>query len=321
MWTNDAGYLTSFSESDPMFFQHPAHTISDKTISKWNTAFSWGNHADRGYITDGNKLWDNKYGFITASSAELLTNKKGAISMWENDRRYLTAADERDPKIGTNTAGRLPKWNGTQMVSSVVYENNGNVGIGTTNPQSRLEINNGDLTLNAANTDAGDLIFTKSDGTQLGRIWTQTAGMSGLFLSSGDNAADIFINENGDVTMGLSQASNLLVNGNVGIGKANPTEKLEVNGTVVAKRIHTTNNNNWPDYVFANDYSLMPLPVLKTYLKTNKHLPGVNSESEVREKGLDLGENQAVLLQKIEELTLYIIQLNEEVEKLKKDKK
>ncbi len=105
--------------------------------------------------------------------------------------------------------------------------------------------------------------------------------------------------------------------GNVGIGKTNPTEKLEVNGTVVAKRIHTTNNNNWPDYVFAGDYNLMPLPELKAYLKINKHLPSVISESEVQDKGLDLGENQAVLLKKIEELTLYIIQLNEEVEKLK----
>ncbi len=61
----------------------------------------------------------------------------------------------------------------------------------------------------------------------------------------------------------------------------------------------------------------MPIAELKNFIQTNKHLPGIATEKEILESGLDLGDSNAVLLQKIEELTLYIIQLNEEVEKLK----
>ncbi len=75
----------------------------------------------------------------------------------------------------------------------------------------------------------------------------------------------------------------------------------------------------WADYVFAEDYALLSLDDLEAYIQTNHHLPNVPTAKEVKEKGVDVGGMNAVLLEKVEELTLYIIQLNAEVQVLKKE--
>ena len=94
-FNNDMNFINI--ESDPVFTSSPAIGITSGNIVDWNTAFAWGNHSTAGYITDGNTGWDNSYGFITASSSELLTNKSGNISMWTNDAGYLTSYTEADP--------------------------------------------------------------------------------------------------------------------------------------------------------------------------------------------------------------------------------
>jgi hypothetical protein len=71
--------------------------------------------------------------------------------------------------------------------------------------------------------------------------------------------------------------------------------------------------------VFSNDYRLRPLSEVESYITRHKHLPGVPSAAEVKKEGLDLGENQATLLKKIEELTLYIIEQQKEIRELKKE--
>jgi hypothetical protein len=77
----------------------------------------------------------------------------------------------------------------------------------------------------------------------------------------------------------------------------------------------------WPDYVFEEKYPLLPLPELSQFVKSNKHLPEIPTEKEVSENGLDLGDMNALLLKKIEELTLYVIDLQKQVDELKKDSK
>lgn len=92
--------------------------------------------------------------------------------------------------------------------------------------------------------------------------------------------------------------------------------QLEGTGLLRARKIRI-DLETWADYVFEPHYQLMPLNELKTYVAAEKHLPGVPTAAEVEEEGIDLGEMNQVLLEKIEELTLYVIELNEEVEKLK----
>ena len=76
--------------------------------------------------------------------------------------------------------------------------------------------------------------------------------------------------------------------------------------------------DGWSDFVFGNDYNLLTLSEVEDYIDKNGHLPDIPSEAEVEENGINIGEMQAKLLQKIEELTLYVIQLEKEIDELKK---
>jgi len=105
--------------------------------------------------------------------------------------------------------------------------------------------------------------------------------------------------------------------GNVGIGTTNPGSfKLAVEGKIGAREINVT-TAAWSDYVFNEDYKLRPLEEVNRYIKENKHLPEIPSAKEVIENGQNLGEMNMLLLKKIEELTLYLIDMKKENEKLK----
>jgi len=118
----------------------------------------------------------------------------------------------------------------------------------------------------------------------------------------------------GDVRGFYSNELAVTGTGNVGIGIANPQEKLAVNGTVHSKKV-IVDLVGWPDYVFKNDYKLMPLAQVKSYIDQNQHLPGLPSDKEVESKGLDVGEMNKLLTKKVEELTLYLIDLKTEKDK------
>lgn len=104
-------------------------------------------------------------------------------------------------------------------------------------------------------------------------------------------------------------------NGSVGIGTTD-TEgyKLAVNGAAIFTRVKVKAYSAWPDYVFSDNYSLPSLQSLEQFITTNKHLPEIPAEKEVQAEGQDLGEMNRLLLKKVEELTLYIIQLNKKVD-------
>ena len=110
-------------------------------------------------------------------------------------------------------------------------------------------------------------------------------------------------------------------NGNVGIGTTNTFRyKLAVNGTIGAKEVIVETTSTWSDFVFEPTYKLMPLKELNTYIQENKHLPEIPTTAEVKEKGISIGEMNSKLLQKIEELTLYIIEQEKRIQKLENKK-
>lgn len=117
-------------------------------------------------------------------------------------------------------------------------------------------------------------------------------------------------------TVNWTQAVMIKADGNVGIGTLNPDFKLTVAGGIHARDVKVTLQAG-SDYVFGNDHRLAPLSEVEAFVKANKHLPGVAPESEMLQQGLDLGSFQIKLLEKIEELTLYIIQQQKEIEELK----
>jgi hypothetical protein len=114
--------------------------------------------------------------------------------------------------------------------------------------------------------------------------------------------------------------------GRVGIGTTEPNAltKLHVvgdsyfNGRIGCKEVEVT-LASWPDYVFEEDYDMLPLSELEQYIQENKHLPEVPSAAEVIETGVNLGEMNALLIRKVEELTLYILDLQKQINELKQN--
>lgn len=114
--------------------------------------------------------------------------------------------------------------------------------------------------------------------------------------------------------MAEQQVSQFVVSGNVGIGIINSPAKLAVNGDILAKEVRVKNNISVPDYVFESDYELPTLADVDAYVKKHKHLPEIPSASDIEKDGLDLAEMNLLLLKKVEELTLHLIDVKKENE-------
>ncbi|HEX3023948.1 MAG TPA: hypothetical protein VHP12_01960 [Chitinophagaceae bacterium] len=171
---------------------------------------------------------------------------------------------------------------------------NGNVGIGTTAPTYKLDVSGGGIRLDGKSSLTSNGYFVGS--AAYGFRWN----------SSDDAYNNVIMYDNG----------NMYVRGNIGIGTISPSEKLSVNGNIRSKKLIVT-QTGWTDYVFYKNYRLKPLAEVEQYIKINKHLPDMPSTKEVEKDGIDVGDNQALLLKKIEELTLYVIEIKRENEKLK----
>lgn len=220
--------------------------------------------------------------------------------------------------------------NGTTRMT--VLHSNGNVGIGTVNPTSKLEVSGrariiGDVYVNGANaltfqddarfsvtpTHVPDLNIANFSMPHYG-IAAPNAGSSADLWLSGNNAIRFFSGGNPIPVMNLTN------NGKVGIGTTQiPGDyKLAIAGNVIAEEVVVKLQSAWPwpDFVFHQDYTLKPLHEVEQFVKTNKHLPGIPSAAQVEKEGLNMGEMQSKLLQKVEELMLYIIEQDKKIKQL-----
>ncbi|MBL7929228.1 MAG: hypothetical protein JNL47_07125 [Bacteroidia bacterium] len=157
-----------------------------------------------------------------------------------------------------------------------------------------------------------------------GNLGIGTAAASGNVRLTVDGPSHF----DGDVGIGtLPQAGvTLMVNGKVGIGNVSNfpgNYGLYVADGILAEKVKVALHNSaaWADFVFEKDYKLMPLKELEIFITKNKHLPEIPSSEEAVSEGVDLAQMTARLLQKIEEQTLYIIELNRKIEKLENDRK
>ena len=216
---------------------------------------------------------------------------------------------------------------------------NGDVGIGTSTPASKVHIRNGSSAgaphaysqLTVEHSDnAMVAILTPSDKTAYYGFADATDNyVGGLQYSHVNNQMGFRVNDKATPSMVINS------NENVGIGTTSPSEKLQVegniltNGEIYSSRVRVSQNpGNWPDYVFESDYNLTSLEEVERFIISNKHLPEVPSAKSVEKDGLDLGNMDATLLKKIEELTLHLIELNKtvkaqgkEIEQLKTENK
>jgi hypothetical protein len=217
------------------------------------------------------------------------------------------------------------------------FLDNGNVGIGTANPQSKLEVN-GNVTVDgniivglyrgdndvppgyAKKVDFGS--FENWDPIWIAR-YNVAPDASELRINIGDapDERDRFVigTTHWD-TQQWAELFSIRANGNVGIGTSAPTNKLEVNGTIRAKEVKIE-LNNWADHVFEPAYRLPSLKEVESHIQEHGHLPGIPTQAEVEADGVDLGSMNVKLLQKIEELTLYMVEQNRKIESLETELK
>ncbi|MFC5047074.1 hypothetical protein ACFSTE_11465 [Aquimarina hainanensis] len=139
--------------------------------------------------------------------------------------------------------------------------------------------------------------------------WIRTSGNKSFYHNRGIMRTD--------GTFQVGRAGNRFIvktNGEVGIGVNNTNGyKLAVKGNIITEELKIRTYESWPDYVFSPDYSLKTLKEIENHIKKEGHLPNIPSAKEVKEKGINIGEMNAKLLQKIEELTLYLIEINKKV--------
>ena len=170
-------------------------------------------------------------------------------------------------------------------------------------------------------TDA-KMIIRSDEGEDAGIILEpKQPETNGTFIRLHDGNHGISVGTNGEMCISSGAENNklpLTLNGKVGINTTNDLTNyqyaLTVDGGILTDRVLIKSVDEWYDAVFTDNYRLMPLNELKDFVAAHHHLPEVPAESKVMEEGYDMGEMQGLLLKKIEELTLYTIRLQEQIE-------
>lgn len=168
------------------------------------------------------------------------------------------------------------------------------------------------------------LYLLNTNGVIIGKEWGGSGNLSvqGILTMSGPAQ---HIEGTGRLHIKGPEYLYVLNNAGMVIGKeAGGTGNLQVQGTVLASKIKVAALNganwNWADYVFDKGYKLKSLPEVEAYINTNKHLEGMPTSEEVKKDGIDIAPVTAKLLEKVEELTLYVIELKKEIDLLKQKK-
>jgi len=249
-----------------------------------------------------------------------------------HDRHYKTILDNfggTNAQTGSGLKIQTSYWNGTDIntITSLVLSPSGNLGIGTTTPKSKLTIRSGGTGVSIHPAKApyyGTIAFNREAFD--GEIFDPSG--QAFQINNGGNDKNLhFQVYNGND--GKLITNNALVingsNGNVSIGTANTQSMLTVAGDITSREIKVTVNAG-ADFVFEKDYDLPSLESVDKFLKQNKHLPEIASAKEMQKDGINLSEMNIKLLQKIEELTLYVIEMkkendkqNEEIKNLKNE--
>ncbi len=252
--------------------------------------------------------------------------------------------------------------------SNIFNNNTANVGIGSTNPKTKLTIQtpintagwthiggadsiilsegiggisaamgtttNHAFRLNTSGIGrlhiypAGEVVVGSNTAAPYGKFTVETPNNS-FGISHISTAGNILATFIGGISAGIGTFSNTnmrifcnsafrifiaAATGNVGIGTDNPTYKLSVLGNIRSTEVVV--ETGWADYVFDEKYQLHSLNEVEKFIQQNKHLPNIPSAKEVKENGLSLGDTQKKMMEKIEELTLYLIEQDKKIEKL-----
>lgn len=245
---------------------------SGTTPTSFNAKFQNNTGADILAIRNDNKII---YTDGTQGAGKVLTSDANGVASWQ-----------------TAGAGGSSQWT---TAGSDIHYTTGNVGVGTSTPDAKLHVA-GAVKIVDGTQAAGKVLTSDANGVA---SW-QAAGISTQWTTSGTN-----------IYYGTGKV--LIGNPNLVGFKGTPgTYQLYVQGGILTEKVKVAvaTTNDWADYVFANGYKLRSLKEVEKFVQQNKHLPNVPSAQEVVNEGIDMAKMDAKLLEKIEELTLYLIELD-----------
>ncbi len=267
-----------------------------------------------------------KFGYDGGNQWQLATTGGGADLLWAHfDGTNLTYLHNFKPDgkmgIGTGTSDPVAvlqvKGLGITAATNTFMLNksnndismrvldNGNVGIGTETPAAPLHISSlASEVVRLKGATPYMSIFDNTDGYR-GYLWYNGTDM----VLGAASSAGLRFSANSTYRMAINADGRVVI----GAGTTAATGYLlSVDGKAICEEMRVQISTAWPDYVFSNKYKLMPLEELEKSIKANNHLPNIPAASEVEKNGFDVGDMNRRLLEKIEELTLYMIELKKE---------
>ncbi len=192
--------------------------------------------------------------------------------------------------------------------SMVTFHKDGKMGIGTTSPNAKLEVHDGSIEINSSPFAHFKIIRDNGATASMGI----TSNTKHAYLSSAGELKFLTDLENADISAKMF----LTRSGSLGIGTTAPDAKLTVKGRIHAEEVKVDLNVPAPDYVFREGYDLKSLQEVEDYIKEHGHLPNIPSAKEMGEDGIELGAMDMKLLEKIEELVLYTLEQQAQIEEL-----
>lgn len=277
-------YLNYLRAGERTYVQTPIHN---------NTEYTRGT-ITAGIYFDSNDLNWQVNGGIYSDFGMLRFENSGSISLF--NRETTTASY-------TMTNAELENYRRFTVLS------NGNVGIGTGSPFSLFHVNGVASFRTPTVTDGYVSINPGTSATQGYINWWKPGNVRVAYMGQSDGLST------NNLALNLENANFIVNGGNVAIGTQDPKGyKLAVAGNMIAESVKVKLRSTWPDFVFAKSYPLATLKETEAHIKEKGHLPGIPSAAEVKANGIDLGEMNVKLLQKIEELTLHLIE-KDKVEK------
>jgi hypothetical protein len=266
------------------------------TSGRYNTAIG-----SRALFSNTTGEYNSSYG-----SSSLFLNSTGSSNTASGHSSLLFNNGNNNSGYGyqalfSNSTGNDNTANGNSALFSN-YTGNYNTGIGANSLFNTSAGKN-----NTALGDSAGYNSVGSGNIYLGkRAGYYETGSNKLYLGNDSNKTILYGNmATGQILLGNAQPSGYTFKG---------TRTLNVLGGVLSDSVRVAVSSGWADYIFADKYELQPLSEAESFIKTNKHLPNMPSAKEVEKEGIELGTMNAKLLEKVEQLTLYILQQQKQLE-------
>lgn len=278
-------------------------------------------------VTSG--IWLNKADNTEGSFIGMINDTTAGF--WGNatSGNWRVAVDVKNGLLGIGTTDPVTPLsfanNTGNKISLWGSNSNSHYGLGIQGSLMQLytDANTSDIAMGYGSSSAftENVKFLGNGNLHIGKYTTWQSAADNRKVNFGDGDFVYVGEQDADDRLVLRASSFDFRNGNVFIGATDFSKgagyKLRVNGKIIAEEVKVQLVGAWPDYVFADDYNKLTIPQLENFIKTNKHLPNVPSAKEVETNGQHLGELQKKMMEKIEELSLYVIEQHKEIENLK----